>query len=652
MSLPRLFIKAAIPVVSIFLILAGIIQLRAQIWATGAVSLILAMIGFIFSIRFLERKPFSTEEIEVLRPLIIPTILWTMIISLLTISTFYVADNFKSAKTDRIAAIAWAASVILGMITIGRTSSPLPDRVTLREKIKANRRELIPLLIIVVLAFALRTIDLSVHPYPWSGDEASIGSEAIRILHGEVTNFFDTGWSSQPNWSFVPTAVTEYIFGKNILAVRLTSVLSGILAVLFVYLAGREFFNSAIGLMAAAFLTTLPYHVHFSRIGVNNVMDSLMSALFFWLIAKGLNTDDSRYYYVAGVVAGLCIYTYTGTRLVLILGGIVLLFLMIRQKGYLASHRKHLIVFSIAAIVSAAPQAAFFVRHPDIFVGRLGQEGILFNGWITQQAVQTGESVWEILFNQFTRTIMVFIASSAPGNFFNSPDPYLTILGSILFLLGMGYALAYALETRYFILLIWFWTVILLGGILTLNPPANTRLLMTSPVVALFMAVGSFKILEYLQKFKIVPERVIAPILILLVSIIAYQNINYYMLEYKNNAYFEDANGEYAMEISLMANQRGNDFQIFVLGAPRVFAAFPTFAFVAPTNPRSDLYPENIEALQLPTNKQVGFFATPENRQLLQQIIQRYPGGEGGLVYRRTKPDQVLFEYYIIDPRE
>ena len=50
MHLPRLFIKAAIPIVSIFLILAGIILLRAQFWVVGAICIILTMVGLIFSI--------------------------------------------------------------------------------------------------------------------------------------------------------------------------------------------------------------------------------------------------------------------------------------------------------------------------------------------------------------------------------------------------------------------------------------------------------------------------------------------------------------------------------------------------------------------------------------------------------------------------
>jgi 4-amino-4-deoxy-L-arabinose transferase-like glycosyltransferase len=650
MNPTRLFIKAVTPFGSVLLILAGILQLRAQFWATGALCIILAMVGFILSVRFLENAPFTPGELEALRPFLLPGILWAIIISILTLSVFYVSDNFTSPETDRLAAVAWTSSVVLGLLMIWTPGLQPNAGAALINKIKANRKEILVLLIILAIAFAVRTIGLASPPYPCSGDDASIGSEAARILRQEVTNFFDTGWSSQSNWSFVPTAFTELIFGYNILAVRATSVLAGTLAVLFTYLAGRELFNPAIGLMAAAFLATLPYNVHFSRIGVNNVVDSLMSSLIFWLIARAIRKDDLRYYYTAGAIAGLCIYTYAGTRLVLILAVVILLFLVVRQRGYLQAHWKHLAAFCVATVVSAAPQAAFFARHPDIFMTRFGQEGILLNGWLSQQALQTGKSSLEILLDQFTRTTLVFIASPAPGNFLNSPHPYLTVLSSILFLLGMAYALAFLFELRHFIVLLWFWSVILFGGILTANPPANTRLLMTSPAVALLMALGASKILEYLQKFRVIPERVIAPILLATVCIITYQNIDFYMFEYRNNMYFQDPNGEYAMEVGLMAKNMGEDFQIFLLGAPRVFSNLPTLPFIVPNNPRIDLRAEDIAVLELSPGQKAGFFAIPENRSLLAEISRRFPGGQSGLVYRRPHPEEILFEYYIIEP--
>lgn len=647
MKSPRLLVKAVTPLASIAFALAGLLQLRAQFWVTGALSLLIAVIGFTVSMRLLEKTPFTSDEIESLRPFAIPAIGWAIVASLLSVSVVYVADNFKSPETDRTAELAWVGSVLLSLWLVWRSRSN-PDE-SLLQKVRTNRTEVIFLALLLFVAFALRTTGLAGHPYPWSGDEASIGIEARRILNGEVTNYFETGWSSQPNWSFIPTALTELLFRDSILAVRLPSALAGTLAVLFLYLTARELFNPSIARMAGAVLATLPYHLHFSRIGVYNVADSFMSTLVFWMIARGFRKDEARWLFGAGLAAGLCIYTYAGTRLALILSVVTLLFFTLRDHTFLRTHWKHLTAFAVAVIVSAAPQAAFFSRHPDIFMGRFGQEGILFNGWLTQQAAQTGKSIFEILFSQFSKTFLVFIASPAIGNFFNSPVPYLTLLGSILFLLGMGYALAYAWEPKHFIVLEWFWSVILFGGILTLNPPANTRMLMTAPPVALLIALGIHKILEYAQKFGILPVRAVVPIMTITVGVIAYQNVSFYMGEYRINMYFQDANGEYAMEAGLMAKALGDDFQIYSLGAPRIFTGFPTFAFLAPDNPKMDLTTDSIATLELPPGQKAVFFASLENRAVIGEISRKFPGGVQGMVLRRSKPEEVLFDYYILN---
>jgi hypothetical protein len=373
-----------------------------------------------------------------------------------------------------------------------------------------------------------------------------------------------------------------------------------------------------------------------------------MSSCVFWLLARAIKTDDPRYYYGAGAVAGLAIYTYIGTRLVLIMAVVVLGFLVIRQRSYLFSHLRHLFSFFLGSAISAAPQAAFFARHPVIFIGRMGQEGIFMNGWLSQHAAQTGKSILEILWDQFTRTVMVFVAAPALGNFYNSPAPYLTVLASVLFLLGMGYAIAYLLKPPHFMILLWFWAVIFFGGIVTLNPPANTRLVMTTPVLGLFMALGAFKIVEYFQRFRIVTGRVWILILAAIVSVIAYQNTRFYMVEYRTNMYFQDANGEFAMEVGMLAKSLDDDVPLFILGEPRVNSGIPTISYIAPSNPRLDLPSSSVPTFELAPGQRAAFFAIPETQGLLAEIRQRYPHGEGGLVYRRTRPDELLFEYYLV----
>lgn len=648
MKITNIFVKAAIPLVSITVLLAGIIQLRSQFQLTGAICIVMALLGFILSTRILENHPFTPEDLDRLQPLVIPASIWTIVINLLIVSVTYVVDTIQSAATDRVAVQAWVGSLILSLGYIWWQPTFSFDRAKFRNGIKKHGLELITVIVLVQVALTLRTVGLPVHPYPWSGDELSIGIEARRILAGEVTNYFDTGWSSQSNWSFVPTAITEFLFGENIFAVRLVSAIAGTLAVLFVYLTARELFTPSVALMAGAFLATLPFNVHFSRIGVNNIVDSFMSALVFWLLARALNKNDLRYYFTAGIVGGFCIYSYAGTRLVLILAFAILIYVSIRQRGYFASNWKNLAAFLVAVGISVAPQAAYFSKHRDIFVGRFGQEAIFLNGWLERQTANTGKSILEILFEQFKLTTLVFISSPAPGNFFNSPYPYLTVFGSILFLAGMAFALAHLFETRYSILLGWFWAVILFGGILTMSPPANTRLLMTTPVLCIFMALGAEKFLEYLQRFKLLPGLFKPVIIGAIILIISYQNINFYMIEYRADMFFQDANGEFAMEAGLIAQELGQQYSIYTLGEPRVFSGFPTFEFLVPHNARADLNASNLAALDLQPGQKAVFFAIPENLPLLDEIINKYPAGTRIHFYRKTVPGEILFDYYIV----
>ncbi|MEO5887642.1 MAG: hypothetical protein ABIQ77_08265, partial [Anaerolineales bacterium] len=191
---------------------------------------------------------------------------------------------------------------------------------------------------------------------------------------------------------------------------------------------------------------------------------------------------------------------------------------------------------------------------------------------------------------------------------------------------------------------------ILFGGVLTLNPPANQRLLMTSPVVSIFMALGTFKVVEYVQKFRLLPERAVPLVFFAVVSIVSYQNISFYMGEYRTNMYFENANGEYAMETGLIAKDLGEDYLIYILGEPRIFSVFPTLPFLIPENQRADFNAEALAALTLTPDQKVAFFAVPESRPLLEEVSQKFPGGERGLIYRKPRPTEILLEYYILAP--
>lgn len=171
---------------------------------------------------------------------------------------------------------------------------------------------------------------------------------------------------------------------------------------------------------------------------------------------------------------------------------------------------------------------------------------------------------------------------------------------------------------------------------------------MTTPAVALLLALGAYKILEYLQKFNLIKQSAFTPAMAALALILSFQNVNYYMLTYRSNMYFQDANGKFAMEVGEIARSLGSNYRIFVLGEPRIFSNFPTMAFIAPDNPCTDLGAGSVGTFVLTPGEKAAFFSIPENRALLAMIIEKYPGGETGHVFRKPRPDEMLFEYYVL----
>jgi dolichyl-diphosphooligosaccharide--protein glycosyltransferase len=80
-----------------------------------------------------------------------------------------------------------------------------------------------------------------------------------------------------------------------------------------VFLLGRDAFGRRAGLFAAAVVATLPGH--FLRVGMvgyadHHVMESLLSALFFWLLLRAIH--DARRALVSGLVLGAYLLTFVG----------------------------------------------------------------------------------------------------------------------------------------------------------------------------------------------------------------------------------------------------------------------------------------------------------------------------------------------------
>lgn len=613
-----------------------------------------AIVIFIFAVRGLESgvpapRLFSTPD--ALSPRFG---LWVTSLALTWLIVDGALQPLLSATYDRLIVAGWLINILIFSLSVSYAQGwGRPQSAALLNWWRAHWRETLIIIGVGGLALALRLYDLELFPYPFVNDEGEIGKEAWGIWRGETTRFFSTGWAGQPMWSFVPTAFSIGVLGNTALAVRLVSALQGTLTVVLVYAFGRDVFDQPTGLLAAGVLAALPLHLHFSRLGFNNVADGFTSTLLLWLTFRAVRRGRLSSYLWAGLCTGLALYTYLGSRLAMLLVLGVLGYMALTQRGYVRAHWRPLLVFAGALIIVAAPMAVWFWKNPNIFMGRINMEGILNNGWLEREAVEKGRGYLAVLLGQFQRTTLAFVAQGAPSGFFNSPRPYLTVPAAIFGMLGLGYSFWRWREPRHLTLLAWFWSVVILGGTFTLGPPASQRLLMTTPVLALWVALGLRQTARVLEHTGFVPPRAAQALSVIALVIIGAQNVWFYFVDYRNGNYFTHPTNEITYEMKQHIGPLGPDYRIYLLGEPSAYAVFANFRFFAPETETLDfntVTPQSLAAL--PRDKGAFFLAVPERLADLEQVAQWFPGGQWIEAPSRLQASEMLYYAYQLTPEQ
>ena len=525
-----------------------------------------------------------------------------------------------------------------------------PSARRMRAWCSLHRAELLVMATILVAAFLVRFLDVELHPYSFINDEGMKGKAGVCILDGNCRNFFTVGWSGQPIPGFLPVGISIALFGNTATAVRLVSVITGTLAVLAVYLFTREAFDRKTARVAALLLAVLPVHVHFSRIGVDNIMDSLSTTLVLWLLLRGIKRASPYAFLAAGIVGGLCLYTYPGTRLAPLLGLAALSIFSARRAGFLRANHRRILVFIFAAIVTAAPILGYFSARPEVFFLRMSRENIFQNG-VLQNEMQAGSiSAAEVLTLQFLKSSLVFIATPAPSNFFNSPRPYLLPLAAVFFMLGLGFVLWRIKDPRHAALFTWFWAAIILGGTITGGPPTSQRMLMSTPALAVITALGVTLTIDAFQKCGACMARLGPVLLLAFVLFVGYTDMHFYFYDYRLGHFFEDPANELSYETRTCITPLGQAGRMYLLADPAVpYLSFANFSFLSPGVQMDYCNDVSREALAaLPRDKDVLFIATPVRKADLDLIAQRIPGGAWSETPRRYQPQHTLFYTYKI----
>ncbi len=370
--------------------------------------------------------------------------------------------------------------------------------------------------IVLLVASLYRLWQIDSIPPGLFGDEATDGLDALDVLAGRGAVFFPANYGREGLHMWIVAGMFR-LLGVVPLALRLPSVAAGILTALATYWLGRELLAawprstgkggesappwpwSFLPLIAALYLATSYWHVHFSRFGIRGVFTPFLGALAFAAFWRAVNRRSHAWFAASGACLGLALHFYTASRFFpFFLGGFLLLQGLMavlsgkRQQAILFQHLRGIALLFAVAVVVFAPLGIYFLQHPGAFTQRAGVVAAL-----------GGESPLRLMGRAAVANVLQFFV---PGRgdveqFYNLPgravfDP----LTAVLALLGLALlAWRWRRDSALFLLL-WFPALLLPSFLATDRWPTLPRVLGTIPGVYFFPATGLVAVAGFLLR--------------------------------------------------------------------------------------------------------------------------------------------------------
>lgn len=437
-----------------------------------------------------------------------------------------------------------------------------------------------------------RAIALTSHPFILNGSEASIGLDALNVARGNLTNPFATAWLTNPTLPAFILALPVRLLGASVLSVRLLSPLVGAATVVATYAIGRRLWNERVGLVAAVLLAGSHYHLHFSRLGLTNVWDPLLTLLALGLIALAWERQHRLGWLLAGTAVGFNAYFYTSSHLLPLLLLPLLLLAGWHDRAGLWRQKGHMLAAALLALVIALPQMVYYNNNWSIFMERATVLGILDgqSGWLAQEAARTGQSQTAVFAHQFWQAALGYTATLDTSPSYRPMVPLIGFVPSVLLVVGVITAVFHFRQLRHQLLLIWVAVTILFAGAMLESPPNAHRLLIAVPALMLLTAVGLNQLLTLLwptqspisnlQSLISNPPALLLTLLLLLLTV---RDLTFYFGTYRqaNPPTFADRNTEVADEVADYLNTLDGDWTAYFYGPPSMYISFPTIPFLA-----------------------------------------------------------------------
>ncbi len=317
---------------------------------------------------------------------------------------------------------------------------------------------------IVLLAAFYRYYRLDVLPPEMTSDHAEKLYDVQDLVDGLRPWFFPRNTGREP-MQFYLTLPVATLRGVDYLDLKLMTAFISTLGVLWCFLFARQFFGSAVALLAAFLMAVAQWDVEIARVGLRFPFGASFSALCLYLLFRVLRYGRRRDFLVLGLGLGIGLYGYTPFRTVVLFVALAFaLTLILRWRDGLAARldliRNGALCYLMTAVVFL-PLARYMVDVPSSFWERSASR------LVTDST--PGSSPALVFLSNLKNAALMFNWQGDVVWVNHIPNaPFLDPLTGALFLLGVVYAVVRLVRDRE-----WLYAYLLLAlPVLTLSSTA------------------------------------------------------------------------------------------------------------------------------------------------------------------------------------
>jgi hypothetical protein len=502
----------------------------------------------------------------------------------------------------------------------------------------------------VALGYLVRGFTPEYFPLNFYENEASCGLIGLDILAGKFNNPFTMGWASFPGLYFFIQAGSISIFGNTVAALRIPSIIAGSLAVGATYLTGHAMYGKRVGLLTALLVAGFQIHIHFSRIGLNNIWDGMFYIAVIGAVWYAWERENRNAFLLAGFGLGISQYFYVTSHTLLILIPVWLVVVSLRDRERFKRLLPGIVLMLLVTLVVFLPLAWYYIRYPIQFFAPM-ERVYVFGKSFEPISQSNSPLLLQIILEKIWAGAQSFTYLPITNAWFPSGTPFLRAPLAELFLAGLVFLIFNLRESRNILVGMCLIIFIFIGGF-SENPPASQRYVAVIPVCLMVIAYSLNKMTAILGRIWGRTMPVFSILVLLLCMVLSFKDALSYYIDYSpfSRYYLTESNDDVAQHLGKFLLTQPENTQVVFFGRPFMgyYSISSSLQYLAPKIIGLDmLEPWGAEQNLKPDSNHLVFVFLPQNADQIPLVQADYPGGV--LLEEMTYWEKILYYYYIYE---